>query len=74
MTILKGRVLHERTEPMTSDRALPLRPAYQSADDRPLTDELIVELRERVESRYYDRPDVLEAIARRIATRADAPG
>lgn len=31
-----------------------------------MSDELITLLRQRVEARYYDRPDVIELIARAI--------
>ena len=57
---------------MTSDRrvfrVIPL------ADSRPMSDELIIQLRARVESRYYDRPEVVEAVARSIAIRTGALG
>jgi hypothetical protein len=36
--------------------------------------ELISQLRMRVQARYYDRPDVIEAIARSIASHMDAWG
>ena len=39
-----------------------------------MTDELIVQLRDRVRTRYYDRPEVIDAVARSIASRADIWG
>lgn len=57
---------------MMNDRGVP-RPIPVVAD-RPMSHELIVELRVRVQTRYYDHPEVIEAIARSIATRAAAPG
>ncbi|MGH7636128.1 MAG: hypothetical protein ACREOK_00630 [Gemmatimonadaceae bacterium] len=57
---------------MTSDR--PISRVIPLADGQPMTDELIVQLRARVQSRYYDRPEVVEAVARAIAIRAEAMG
>jgi hypothetical protein len=55
-----------------SDRGIP-RPTPIAAD-RPVSDELIVQLRVRVQTRYYDRPEVIDAVARCIAIRAGAWG
>lgn len=55
---------------MTSDR--PIFRVIPLADGQPMSDELIVQLRARVESRYYDRPEVVEAVARTIAIRLGA--
>lgn len=57
---------------MTTDR--PVLRVIRLADGQPMSDELIVQLRARVESRYYDRPEVVEAVARSIAIRVDAMG
>jgi DNA-directed RNA polymerase subunit L len=57
---------------MMSDRGIP-RPIHLAAD-HPMSDELIVQLRVRVQARYYDRPEVIDAVARTIASRADAWG
>ena len=57
---------------MTSDR--PIFRVIPLADGQPLSDELIAQLRARIESRYYDRPEVMEAVARSIAIRAGATG
>lgn len=57
---------------MTSDR--PLFRVFPLADGRAMSDELILQLRARVESRYYDRPEVVEAVARSMAIRASAMG
>lgn len=57
---------------MMSDRGIP-RPIHLAAD-QPMTDELIVQLRDRVRTRYYDRPEVIDAVARSIASRADIWG
>ena len=57
---------------MTSDR--PLLRVMSLADGRAMSDELILQLRARVESRYYDRPEVVEAVARSMAIRATATG
>lgn len=55
---------------MMTDRGMP-RPIAPAAD-RPMTDELIVQLRVRVQTGYYHRADVIEAVARSVAIRADA--
>ena len=57
---------------MMSDRGIP-RPIHGAAD-RPMSDELILQLRVRVQTRYYDRPEVIDAVARSIASRVDARG
>jgi hypothetical protein len=54
------------------DRGIP-RPIHVAAD-RPMSDELILQLRARVQTRYYDRPEVIDAIARSIASRSDPWG
>ena len=57
---------------MMSDRGIPrLNP---TAEDRPMSAELIVQLRVRVKAGYYDRPDVIDVVARSIAARAQTPG
>lgn len=45
-----------------------------TAADRPMSDEFVVLLRVRVQAGFYDRPDVVDAVARSIAARATAPG
>lgn len=55
-----------------SDRAIS-RPIPVAAD-RPMSDELILQLRARVQTRYYDRPEVIDAVARSIASRMEAWG
>lgn len=57
---------------MTSDR--PVFRVIPLADGRRMSDELVIQLRARIESRYYDRPEVVEAVARSIAIRAGAVG
>ena len=57
---------------MMSDRGIP-RP-NPTAADRPMSDELIVQLRIRVKAGYYDRPDVIDVVARSIAARAPTLG
>ena len=57
---------------MMRDRGIP-RPIHGAAD-RPMSDELILQLRVRVQTRYYDRPEVIDAVARSIASRVDAWG
>jgi hypothetical protein len=57
---------------MTSDR--PVFRVIPLADGQRMSDELVIQLRARVESRYYDRPEVVEAVARSIAIRAGAIG
>lgn len=57
---------------MMSDRAIP-RPTPIAAD-RPMSPELVVKLRVRVETRYYDRPEVIDALARSIALRGGGSG
>jgi hypothetical protein len=39
-----------------------------------MSDELIIQLRVRVRTRYYDQPEVIDAVARSMAIRADAWG
>ena len=39
-----------------------------------MSDELIVQLRIRVKAGYYDRPDVIDVVARSIAARAPTLG
>jgi hypothetical protein len=57
---------------MMSDRGIPrLNP---TAEDRPMSDELIVQLRVRVKAGYYDRPDVIDLVARSIVARATTLG
>jgi hypothetical protein len=55
---------------MMRDRPIP-RPIPIAAD-RPLSDELIGVLRLRVQAGFYDREDVVEAVARTMASRGDA--
>lgn len=57
---------------MTSDR--PIARVLPLADGGPMTAELVVLLRARVETRFYDRPEVVEAVARSIAVRAGPMG
>lgn len=57
---------------MMSDRGLP-RPTRLTAD-RPMSGELIDLLRIRVQTRYYDRAEIVDAVARTIAMRADVSG
>lgn len=57
---------------MTSDRPVPR--VTPLADGQAMTDELIVQVRARVQSRYYDRPEVVDAIARSIAARFETAG
>jgi hypothetical protein len=57
---------------MMSDRGFP-RP-IPTAADRPMSDELIVQLRVRVKAGYYDRPDVIDVVAHSIAARAATLG
>lgn len=57
---------------MMSDRAVP-RPTPIAAD-RPLSPELMVQLRARVETRFYDRPEVIDELARAIALRGGGSG
>lgn len=54
-----------------SDRVIP-RPIPVA--DRPMSDELILRLRDRVQTRYYDRPEVIDAVARALAAREGAWG
>lgn len=57
---------------MTSDR--PLDRATPLADGRPMTDELVVVYRVRVQTRYYDLPEVVDTLARCLAVRAGSLG
>lgn len=55
-----------------SDRGVPrLTPV---AAGQTMSNELIVQLRARVQTRFYERPEVIDAIARTIAIRAGAWG
>jgi hypothetical protein len=41
--------------------------------DARLSERMLLVLRDRVASRYYDRPEVIDALARAISSRAGLP-